>query len=446
MRRAFNLKTSAALTWFVALAVGCQPAAPPAPSKGGGPGAPTPPHNTRTTDAPAASEPAAEPKPDAEPAATPSEPATPPAKEGGEAKESADPEPAAAAAPALKVESAPFGKTADGQEVTLYTLTNGQGLSVKLIDFGATVIAVETPDKNGKSANITLGFPALDGYLQRHPYFGSTVGRFCNRIAGGKFSLDGQEFTLATNNAPNHLHGGKVGFDAKLWKATSGQSEGAAGVEFTLVSPDGDEGYPGELTAVVTYSINAANELSIDYKATTTKPTVVNLTNHCYWNLGGAGSGDVLGHLLEVAADQYLPVNETSIPTGKLLDVADTPFDFREAKAIGLRIKELAGDPGGYDHCYALRKGEGLRLAAKVTDPGSGRVMEIHTTEPGIQFYTGNYLAGSPAENGFAKHGAFCLETQHFPDAPNQPEFKSTRLNPGDTFTSKTVHKFSVAK
>lgn len=347
----------------------------------------------------------------------------------------------------LQVQQTAFGKTADNQEITLYTLSNGAGLTVKLINYGATIISVETPDKDGKIANINLGFPSLDGYLQRHPYFGSTVGRYCNRIAGGKFKLGDQEYTLATNNAPNHLHGGKVGFDARVWTAESKILDDSAGVEFTLVSADGDEGYPGKLTAKVLYAINSRNELTMQYSATTDKATVVNLTNHCYWNLAGAGNGTILEHQLQVEADKYLPVDETSIPTGALADVKGTPFDFTTPHAIGERIGELKGEPGGYDHCYALRAQDGkLTLAAKVTDPSSGRVMEILTTEPGIQFYTGNYLAGGDAENKFPKNGALCLETQHYPDSPNRPEFPSTTLEPGKTYSSTTVHRFSVAK
>lgn len=455
MRRLLKLRLPAVLTMAAAMTVGCQPAAPPA---GGGGGAP-PPSKTvpsRVTDAaPAgATEKTEENKEGKE---APAEGT--PADESGKGKEPAEPEPAAAAkeptseqtaakpGATLKVDKAEFGKTAEGQTVSVYTISNGAGLKVKLIDWGATVISVETPDRDGKWANVNLGFPSLDGYLQRHPYFGSTVGRFCNRIAGGKFKLDDKEYTLATNNAPNHLHGGKVGFDAKLWTAESVLADNSAGVAFKLVSADGDEGYPGTLTALVTYSVTSDNQLKMEYQATTDKSTVVNLTNHCYWNLAGAGSGTILDHQLQVEADKYLPVDDTSIPTGELADVKGTPFDFNAPHAIGERIGELKGEPGGYDHCYALRSQEGkLSLAARVTDPKSGRVMEIHTTEPGIQFYTGNYLAGMPGENNYPKNAAFCLETQHYPDAPNRPTFASTRLDPGQTYRSTTIHKFSVAK
>lgn len=446
MRRRFKFRLPAALTVAVALAAGCQPAPPPA--GGGGGGAPPPPKGvpSRVTDtAPA---PAPENTGDAKQGTgTPAEGT--PAGDSTPAKDPSEPEPAASttAAAKLTVEKSEFGKTAEGQTISLYTISNGAGLTVKLIDWGATVISVETPDRAGKTANITLGFPTLEGYLQRHPYFGSTVGRYCNRIAGGKFKLGDQEYTLATNNGPNHLHGGKVGFDARVWTGEMVKSDASVGVAFKLVSADGDEGYPGALTATVTYAVTAGNELKMEYQATTDKPTVVNLTNHCYWNLGGAGAGTILEHRLQVEADKYLPVDATSIPTGELADVKDTPFDFTAPHAIGERIGELAGEPGGYDHCYALRSQEGqLSLAARVTDPQSGRVMEILTTEPGIQFYTGNYLAGMPGENNFPKHGAFCLETQHYPDAPNRPNFASTRLDPDQTYRSTTVHKFSVAK
>lgn len=350
----------------------------------------------------------------------------------------------------MKIETSPFGKTADGQPATLYTCVNANGLKLAMTDFGATVVSLETPDRDGKLANITLGFPSLEGYLQRHPYFGSTVGRYGNRIAGGKFSLDDKSYSLATNNGPNHLHGGKKGFDALVWKAESVQTADAVGVKFTLRSPDGDEGYPGNLDVVVTYLLTNKDELKIDYEAKTDAPTVVNLTNHCYWNLGGAGSGKILDHELMVAADKYLAIDATSIPTGELAAVADTPLDFTKPAKIGARIEALKQPPHetkGYDHCYALRGQEGkLELAARVKDPASGRVMEIMTTEPGIQLYTGNFLDGSESGNKYEQHDAFCLETQHYPDSPNRPAFPTTRLNPGQTFRSTTVHRFSAEK
>jgi aldose 1-epimerase len=352
---------------------------------------------------------------------------------------------------AMSHETQPFGKTKDGQQVTLHTLKNRHGVTVKLIDYGATVISVETPDRDGKTANITLSFPALDGYLQRHPFFGSTVGRYANRIAGGKFTLDGKEYTLATNNGPNHLHGGLKGFDAVMWKAEPISRESApayVGVKFRYTSKDGEEGYPGTLQVTAAYTLSDDNELRIDYAAVTDKPTVINLTNHAYWNLAGAGSGDILGHVLRLEADKYLPIDDSSIPTGKLADVKGTPFDFTEPRGIGERIDALKQDPHktkGYDHCYVLRgqKGE-LELAAVVFEPKSGRVMEVLTTEPGVQLYCGNFLDGGPGANGFKQHEGFCLETQHYPDSPNKPEFPSTVLRPGEAFSSTTVHRFST--
>lgn len=350
----------------------------------------------------------------------------------------------------MSLEKTPFGKTKDGQEVDLFTITNKNGLVLKLINYGATVVDVETPDKNGKLANITLSFPKLEGYTQRHPYFGSTVGRYGNRIAKGKFKIEDTEYTLATNNGPNHLHGGEVGFDAVVWKAEELKTDKSAGVKFSYTSKDGEEGYPGKLDTTVTYSLTQDNQLVIEYEAKAEKPTVVNLTNHCYWNLGGAGSGDILKHELMIAADKYLPIDATSIPTGELADVAGTAMDFTKSTPIGARIDELKKEPHttkGYDHCYVLRgQGGALEVAAIVKDPASGRVMEILTTEPGIQLYCGNFLDGTEGNGGFKQHEAFCLETQHYPDSPNQPSFPSTLLKAGDTYKSTTVHKFSVEK
>lgn len=346
----------------------------------------------------------------------------------------------------MTIEKAAFGKTADGQEVSLFTIRSAQGLVLKLTDYGATVVSVETPDRAGKLANITLGYPDLAGYLNRHPYFGSTVGRYANRIAGGKFTLDGQAYQLAVNNDPNHLHGGKKGFDALVWTATEVNTPNSLGVKFTLRSPDGDENYPGNLDVAVTYALTDKNEMRIDYEAKTDKPTIINLTNHCYWNLAGGKSGKILDHELTLAADRYVPVNDVFIPTGELAPVAGTVFDFTTPRKIGERIEEVKKAPHttkGYDHCYVLRGPAGeLTLAARVKDPSSGRVMEVYTTEPGIQFYSGNMLDGSPAQGNHTPHDAFCLETQHYPDSPNQPDFPSTRLAPDQTFRSTTVHKF----
>jgi aldose 1-epimerase len=341
-----------------------------------------------------------------------------------------------------------FGTTSDGQVVRVHTLSLPGKLRVRLIDYGATLVSVEATDRQGTMANLTLGFPTLEGYLGRHPYFGSTVGRYANRIAGGRFTLDGQTYTLATNNGPNHLHGGRKGFDAVLWRGEPVQTPEGRGVRFHYTSPDGEEGYPGRLDVTVTYWLLPPATLRIDYTATTDKPTVVNLTNHAYWNLRGAGHGDILGHRLMLAADQYLPIDETSIPTGELADVRGTVFDFTTPHTIGERIDVLKKPPyhtQGYDHCYVLRGPAGtLALAARVEEPVSGRVMEVFTTEPGVQLYCGNFLGGGPAAGGFGQHAGFCLETQHFPDSPNKPHFPSTVLRPGETFRSTTEHRFAV--
>jgi aldose 1-epimerase len=339
-----------------------------------------------------------------------------------------------------------FGKLPTGGEVDVYTLTNGKGLVAKIMTYGATVIDVESPDREGKSANLTLFLDTFDAYAKGHPFFGSTVGRFGNRVAKAKFTLDGKQYTLAANDRGNSLHGGEKCFSKVVWKAQEVKTPDAVGVTFAYVSPDGDEGYPGKLAAKVTYSVTAQNELKMEYEATTDMPTVVNLTNHAYWNLAGAGSGDVLGHEMMLNADGYLPVDDTLIPLGKVVAVKGTPMDFvSKPMKIGSRIADV---PGGYDHCYVLNKkpGEKTSLAAKIVEPKSGRVMEIYTDQPGIQLYTGNFLDGTISGGGktFPKHGAFCLETQHYPDSPNQPQFPSTVLRPGENYVHRTVHKFSV--
>ncbi|MHB8971186.1 MAG: aldose epimerase family protein [Pirellulaceae bacterium] len=347
----------------------------------------------------------------------------------------------------MKVSTSVFGKTADGKQVDLYTCVNAHGLVMKVMTYGAIVVELQTPDRQGKLANITLGFDKLDGYLGDHPYFGATVGRYANRIAQGKFSLDGQLSTLATNNGPNHLHGGKVGFSRVVWNAAPVQNADAVGVTFTYTSQDGEEGYPGTLQATVVYTLTNDDEMRIDYTATTSKSTPINLTNHCYWNLGGAGSGTILNHQLMLAADKYLPVDTTLIPTGELAAVRGTPFDFTQPKTIGMRIDQVTGDPPGYDHCYVLRTQDGsLALAARACHRESGRMMEIYTTQPGIQFYTGNFLDGTAANGGFLRNEGFCLETQHYPDSPNRPSFPSAILRPGETYHQTTVHKFAVGE
>jgi aldose 1-epimerase len=338
-----------------------------------------------------------------------------------------------------------FGRTADGQVVAIYAIQNTKGTVLKMIDYGATVVALEVADRDGKKQNVTLGFDQLDGYFLSHPYFGATVGRYGNRIAKGKFTLDGETYSLATNNDPNHLHGGDQGFNKHVWKSEEVETEAGLGIKFTRTSKDGEEGYPGNLEVSVLYLLTNDNELKIEYTATTDKATPINLTNHCYWNLAGSGSGTILDHELMIAADKYLPVDDTLIPTGSLADVKGTALDFTSPKKIGKDIAKMTGDPGGYDHCYALRSQNGtLALAAKLKDPGSGRVMEVFTTEPGIQFYTGNFLDGAEANGGFQKNDACCLETQHYPDSPNQPSFPSSILKPGEKYRQTTVHKFSV--
>ena len=340
-----------------------------------------------------------------------------------------------------------FGKTEEGEVVDIYTLTNSHGLKARVTTWGACLVEMHAPDRSGTMADVTLGFDKLDGYLGKHPFFGATAGRYANRIAKGKFLLDGKEYTLAVNNGVNHLHGGLKGFDHRNWRGEIAKDANA--VRFAYTSADGEEGYPGELKVAVTYTLTEKNELRIDYEATTDKPTVVNLTNHAYWNLAGAGEGEILGHELTLHAEKFTPVDEGSIPTGKLEPVAGGPMDFTKAKAIGKDFAQMSGTPGGYDHNFVLDKPKpgALTLAAEVHEPKSGRVMKISTTQPGIQFYTGNHLDGTVAGKGgkvCKMNFGFCLETQHFPDSPNHPYFPTTTLRPGQTFRSTTVHQFSV--
>ncbi len=339
----------------------------------------------------------------------------------------------------MSVQRTPFGKTPEGIAVDLFTLTNAEGNLVTLTNYGAILVSVEVPDRDGKRVNVNLGFDNLAGYLGGHPHFGSTIGRFANRIAGGKFTLEGKTYTLAVNNGPNHLHGGKIGFDKQVWQAEELHEPESVGVRFSLLSPDGQEGYPGNLSVVVEYSWNNDNELRSTFRATTDQATVVNLTNHAYWNLAGAGNGSVLEHVLHMTCDRYLAVDDTLIPTGELASVSGTPLDFSQPTTIGARIDKLPATKG-YDHCYVVNGPIGtLRSCGKVTDPSSGRSMEVLTTQPGVQLYTANHL-GAP----WGPHGAFCLETQHYPDAPNQPDFPTTRLNPGEKFEQTTINRFSV--
>ena len=338
-----------------------------------------------------------------------------------------------------------FGRTPDGEAVELYTLTNANGLRMRVMTYGATVVSLETPDREGKLADVVLGFDSLDDYVKDSPYFGAACGRYANRIAKGRFTLDRVEYRLACNNDANHLHGGIKGFDKVVWQAEETRTDQGVGLTLKRVSPDGEEGYPGALSVVMTYMLTNKDEFKITYDAETDKPTPVNLTNHSYFNLAGAGSGDILAHELRITADRYTPVDEALIPTGKLLRVEGTPLDFRQPMAIGARIAQVKG---GYDHNFVLKSQDGsLTLAATARDPKSGRVMNVYTTEPGVQLYTGNFLNGhhrGKAGAVYHKHAAFCLETQHYPDSPNQPAFPSTVLRPGEKYRHVTVYRFSA--
>jgi aldose 1-epimerase len=338
-----------------------------------------------------------------------------------------------------------FGKAPDGTPVELYVLTNGK-MTVKVMTYGAIVTEIDVPDRNGKLANVVLGFDDLASYLRGHPHFGAATGRFANRIAKGRFTLDGREYTLPVNNPPNTLHGGKKGFDKVVWQAQDATGPAGPAVKLSYLSPDGEEGFPGNLSVSVTYTVTPADELRIDYTATTDKPTPVNLTNHSYFNLGGPASGPILGHELMLAADDYTPVDGTMIPTGKIESVKGTPLDFTSPMPIGARISEIKGSPGGYDHNYVLRADtRSPALAARVRDPASGRVLEMRTTEPAVQLYTSNSLDGSlTGKDGvvYKKHQAFCLEAQHYPDSVNHANFPSTILRPGATYTQTTIYRF----
>jgi len=347
-------------------------------------------------------------------------------------------------APLMDITREPFGSLPDGQAVDLYTLTNDKGVKARLTTYGAILVSLEVPDRDGKMGDIVLGYETLEAYVKNSPYFGAIVGRYGNRIAKGLFTLDGATYKLATNNGENHLHGGLKGFDKVVWGAQVIKEAGRVGVKLTYVSKDGEEGYPGNLKVTVAYTLNNDNELAIAYEATTDKATPVNLTHHSYWNLGGA-KADILGHELQLFADKYTPVDAGLIPTGVLAPVKGTAMDFTAPMAIGARIAKVEG---GYDHNYVLNlESEEAIPAARLSDPKSGRVLEIRTTEPGIQFYSGNFLDGTITGKGgsvYKKHYGLCLETQHFPDSPNHPNFPTTILKPGQTYKSQTVHKFSA--
>ncbi len=344
--------------------------------------------------------------------------------------------------PMFTIKKEPFGSV-EGRQVTKFTITAPSGFSADIINYGGIVTSLRVPQKQGNPLDVVLGFDSLKPYLDGHPYFGCITGRYANRIAGGRFELGGKVYQLATNNGPNHLHGGISGLDKKVWEAVEFAGGDSAGVVLTFVSPDGEEGYPGQVSMKVTYTLRGDTALVIDYEAVTDKPTPLNLTHHGYFNLNGQGNGDILDHILFLNADRYTPVDATLIPTGELAPVGGTPMDFRTPKRVGDEIGQVSG---GYDHNFVLNGGEGLKRAATLQSPTTGISMEVFTTQPGIQFYTGNFLDG--AETG--KNGAvyklnygLCLETQHFPDSPNKPAFPSVILNPGEIYCHRTICKFS---
>ena len=344
-----------------------------------------------------------------------------------------------------------FGKTAAGVEVDLYTLANGNGVEAAITTYGGIVVSLKTPDRAGLSSDVVLGFDSLDGYLKGHPYFGALIGRYGNRIAKGRFKLNGVEYKLAVNNGENHLHGGIQGFDKVVWTARDVSTPEAASLELTYLSKDGEEGYPGNLSVTVTYTLTAKNDFKIDYLAATDKDTVVNLTNHSYFNLAGQGQGEILGHEVTINAGRFLPVDAGLIPTGERKAVQGTPFDFTRPMTIGARIQqddEQLKRGKGYDHCYVLNgSGGALALAARVHEPKSGRVMEVLTTEPALQLYTGNFLDGTFTGKGgkvYQFRYGFCMETQHYPDSPNQADFPSVVLKPGAKYQTTTVYRFSA--
>ncbi|MEX2401628.1 MAG: aldose epimerase family protein [Rhodothermales bacterium] len=349
---------------------------------------------------------------------------------------------------ASTIRTAPFGDV-DGQSVSLFTMTNAGGMEMSVTNYGGIITHLRVPDASGQVDDVVLGYDSIDGYLESSPYFGAIVGRYGNRIGGAEFTLDGETYTLAANNGPNHLHGGIQGFDKVVWSAEPFEAADRRGIALSYTSPDGEEGYPGTLEIHVSYTLTDENELLVDYHATTDAATPINLTQHSYFNLAGIGSGDILDHVLTLNADRFTPVDETLIPTGELRPVTGTPFDFTEPTPIGERIEadnrqlEIAG---GYDHNFVLNGSPGeLRLAGRVLEPASGRVMEVHTTEPGVQFYTGNFLDGSITGKGvtYERRNGFCLETQHFPDSPNIESFPSTILRPREDYQTRTVFRFS---
>jgi aldose 1-epimerase len=350
-----------------------------------------------------------------------------------------------------QISQKPFGATKDGTPVNLYTLVNNKGAEVRISNYGGLIISVKVPDRNGKFGDVVLGYDNLNDYIKNSPYFGAIVGRYANRIAKGKFTLDGQEYTLAINNGPNALHGGLKGFDKQVWQPTSLMTADGPSLELRYVSKDGEEGYPGALSVTAVYSLSDDNALKLELSATTDKDTVVNLSQHSYFNL--AGKGDILNHQVMMPADKFTPVDSTLIPIGELRPVDGTPFDFRQPTAIGARIgqdDEQLKFGGGYDHNWVINKTPGqLGLMARVYDPESGRVLEVLSTEPGLQFYTGNFLDGTITGKGgwvYQKRNAFCMESQHYPDSPNQPNFPSVVVKPGQVYRNTIIFKFSVQK
>jgi aldose 1-epimerase len=354
---------------------------------------------------------------------------------------------------AQKITQASFGKTAAGENVDLFTLTNRNGMETKITNYGGIVVSLTAPDRNNQWADVVLGLNDLDSYLKGHPYFGALVGRYGNRIAKGRFTLNGVEFKLAVNNGENHLHGGIKGFDKVVWTAKSMRTKLGPALSLTYLSKDGEEGYPGNLTVRVVYTLTNNNELRIDYTASTDKDTVTNLTHHSYFNLAGEGNGDILGHLLTLKANRFIPTDAGSIPTGEIRNVQGTPFSFLKATVIGERINqddEQLKFGSGYDHTWVVDGRAGvLRQAASVYEPTTGRVLDVWTTEPGVQFYTGNFLDGTlTGKSGkvYQRRFGFCLETQHYPDSPNQPKFPTTVLRKGAVYKSTTIYRFSARK
>lgn len=352
----------------------------------------------------------------------------------------------------LKIDKIQFGETMDGTGVDLFILSNNNGMEVRIITYGGIITSWTAPDKNGDYKDIVLGYNTLAEYEAETPYFGALIGRYGNRIAKGKFSLDDQEYTLAVNDGVNHLHGGLKGFDKVIWDAKTIVSDSTVSLELSYLSKDMEEGYPGNLETKVTYTLNNKDELSVNYEATTDKPTIVNLTQHSYFNLTADFNQDILGHELVINADSFLPIDNTLIPTGEFRDVTGTPFDFKTSKAIGIHIdnENIQLKNGlGYDHCWVLNdQNTGVRFVASAYEPVSERLLEVFSDEPGIQFYSGNFLDGTlPSKNnGVYQHRTgFCLETQHYPDSPNQKNFPSVRINPGEKYNSKTVFRLSAA-